>query len=114
MDTIEFDKPDIEELARNSDEKGLIEALHYGKDWEVRWTAAMTLGEMRDLGAVDALIQGLGDEHGWVRWGAAWALGEIGDSKAIKPLRKVLKDNNPGVKEEARRSINKLATDETA
>ena len=107
-EAVEFGEPDVEGMMQKNDGKGLIRALKYRKDWEVRWAAAMTLGELRDSTALEPLIQGLGDEHGWVRWGAVWALGEIGDSRAIEPLTQALNDANIDVQEEAQRVLDKL------
>jgi HEAT repeat protein len=107
-EAIGFGEPDVEVMMKKNDGKGLIRALQYKKDWEVRWAAAMTLGEIREPEAVESLIQGLDDEHGWVRWGAVWALGEIGDSRAIGPLTEVLNDTNLDVQEEAHRVLDRL------
>lgn len=107
-EAIGFGEPDVEVMMKKNDGKGLIRALQYRKDWEVRWAAAMTLGEIREPEAVESLIQGLDDEHGWVRWGAVWALGEIGDSRAIGPLTEVLNDTNLDVQEEAHRVLDRL------
>lgn len=107
-EAMKFGEPDVEGMMQKNDGKGLIRALQYREDWEVRWAAAMTLGEIREPEAVEPLIRGLDDEHGWVRWGAVWALGEIGDSRAIAPLTEVLNDANLDVQEEAQRVLDRL------
>jgi len=50
------------------------------------------LGEMKLKGAVQSLIQALGDEE--TGWMAAVALGKIGDKQAIEPLKKKMTDRD--------------------
>ena len=68
----------------------LIEALKDG-EWEVRWAAATSLGNLKAKNAVDDLISLLGDESWEVRRAAAIALGKIKDPKAVKPLGEAMK-----------------------
>ena len=105
----------------------LINALK-DKEWRVRWQAAETLGEIRDLRAIKPLINTLNDENngvrsnsiialvkigeptvellinvltdkeGQIRGQAAETLGEIGDLRAVIPLISTLKDENPWVR----------------
>lgn len=104
-------------------------------DEDVRWKAAIALGEIRDpraidpliellhdddryvkgraavaLGmigqpAVDPLIQALAGGDGSLRWGAAIALGEIGDPRAMAPLIRALGDKYENVRSEALASL---------
>ena len=100
-------KPDVEKLKAKKDVKGLIKALHYKKDYKVRWRAAEALGEIGDARAVEPLIAvSLQDENAGVRWGAAEALGKIGDARAIKSLMGALKDKD--VREEAIRALRRI------
>jgi HEAT repeat protein len=69
----------------------LISNLKYGT-LDVRYSAAISLGEIGDPRAVDSLIDALKDEDRNVRGGAANALGDIGDPKAVDPLIQVLND----------------------
>jgi HEAT repeat protein len=97
--------------------EGLIHALK-NKDFHVRGGAAEALGmigdsradasicgiqtdektrrveEIRDLGGVEALIQALKDEYGFVQTRTAQALGQIGDKRAVKALSQSLTDNS--------------------
>ena len=52
----------------------------------------MALGRLRHAGAVDALIERLGDEFGEVRRQAALALGYIGEPAASLPLAQLAID----------------------
>jgi HEAT repeat protein len=67
----------------------LISALN-DTEWEVRWAAATSLGNLRAKEAVDGLIALLKDEFWEVRRAAAIALGKIRDEKAAKPLAEAL------------------------
>jgi HEAT repeat protein len=108
----------------------LISVLQHS-DSDVRWKAAIALGEIRDpraigplirqlsdtdrfvksrvahaLGmigvpAVDPLIQALHDGDGNQRWAAAIALGGIRDSRAVEPLILALADKYENVRAEA-------------
>lgn len=56
---------------------------------ETRWRAAMILGELKDAGAVDALITAAADPVWDVRHSAVWSLGMIGDARAFDLLLRV-------------------------
>ena len=81
-----FGPPNIENLTLKKDVPGLIKALRYPKDENVRFEAARALGELGDSQAVDPLINSLGDEAPWVRQTAARSLGKIGGSQAVEAL----------------------------
>ncbi|MGQ3684302.1 MAG: HEAT repeat domain-containing protein [Candidatus Loosdrechtia sp.] len=66
----------------------LIEALKDKDSW-VRWNAAVALGEIGDVRAVDALIQAFKDEDSRARERTANALGKIG---TLTTLEKLIKD----------------------
>jgi HEAT repeat protein len=55
-------------------------------DSDVRFQAAIALGEVGNPQAVDALIAALNHSDSGVRWQAATALGKIGSSQAINAL----------------------------
>jgi epoxyqueuosine reductase len=63
--------------------------------------AALILGHRRNLDAVPALIDRLGDPDPVIRGASAWALGRIGSATALPALRAAERDADP----EARRSI---------
>jgi hypothetical protein len=68
----------------------LIGALS-DSEWEVRWAAATSLGNLRAKNGVDGLIALLWDRSWEVRRAAAIALGKIGDEKAAEPLAEALR-----------------------
>jgi hypothetical protein len=82
------------------------------KDSSVRWRATKRIGHLRikDPKAVDALIEALADDSGYLRLRAAEALGKIKDARAIEPLKELLTRDNESfiAKKEARRSIEKI------
>ena len=122
MATIQFGKPNVEELARIGNVDGLVQALQYKADWEVRRGAAIALGKIKDERAVQPLeyalvdkaehVRGsavraltsmrradpavlkhlLSDESVLVRWETTRALGELGDLQAVDPLLEALED----------------------
>ena len=122
MATIEFGRPNVDELASTRNVDGLIQALRYKNDWEVRRNAAMALGKIKDERAVQPLeyalvdkaeyVRGsavralakmgradpavlkhsLSDESVFVRWETTRALGESGDPQAVEPLLEALDD----------------------
>jgi HEAT repeat protein len=53
---------------------------------EVRVKVAETLGELKDVRAVEPLCAALADEWGQVSTQAAWALRKLGDKRAVGPL----------------------------
>jgi HEAT repeat protein len=80
-----------------------------------RWKAAISLGRLKDLTAVDALISALGDEDDRVRIKAIWALGEMGDARAIPSLKKLYRIERDDIREnisEAVDAINRAAGDQ--
>jgi len=124
-------EPDIEKMKAEKDVEGLIKALKYSLDMEIRGEAALALGEIGDARAVgpltqalkdkndffvadveealvkigepavEPLIQALKDEDSGVRWAAAATLGEIKDERAVAPLIQALKDGGRGVRWQA-------------
>jgi DNA-directed RNA polymerase subunit RPC12/RpoP len=93
--------PNIDELAAKKDVKGLIKALEYQKDQNVRRAAAEELGDIGDARAVEPLIIALKDKYENVRSFAAEALGKIGDARAIEPLDIASVDKNERVSQKA-------------
>ena len=87
-----FGPPDVDKMKEKKNVKGLIKALGYPKDYQVRKFASEALGEIGDAQAVEQLIAALKDEEVQVRKFAAKALGKIGDARAIEPLIAVFKD----------------------
>lgn len=70
-------KPDIEKLKKKKDAKGLAKALRYKKDKKVRKDAAIILGDMGNLNAIQPLFATLKDEDENVRDNVVIALRKI-------------------------------------
>ena len=85
-----FGPPNIENLKAKGDVQGLIKALGYQKDPNIRQAAAVALGQLGDHNAVEALISTLEDSESQVRLAIVEALGQLGNSHAVEPLITVL------------------------
>jgi len=97
-----FGPPNVQKMKDNRNLKGLIKALDYKKDWNVRVAAAKALGKYHDSRAVEPLITALKDDESvWVRVRAAKAFCIIRDRRAIDPLIGALKDKDRPVRETA-------------
>ena len=88
----------------------LINALE-NPDEDVRWKAAISLGEIGDRRAIDPLINLLGDEDRFVRSRAAYALGIMGEL-VIQPLAEVLStEKNPDLRLGAVMALGRIQAD---
>ena len=83
---------DVAKMKDKRDVAGLIKALMYKKNLDVRRDAACALGQIRDSRAVEPLIVALKDQEELVRCEAAMSLGEIGDTRAVNALAIALHD----------------------
>jgi len=72
-----FGPPNVEKLGARRDIAGLVKALAYEKDSDVRRAAAGALGAIGDARAVEPLIDALKDGEPDVRGAAAEALVKI-------------------------------------
>jgi len=93
-----FGPPNVGKLVEKRDIKGLLKALSYPKDAEVRRKAAEALGDIADPQAVESLLIAIKDESAAVRAQAASALGSIGDPRSLDMLISALKDSEPSVR----------------
>ena len=85
-----------------------MQALKDG-DWNVRYTAVTTLGEIGHNKALDPLVEVMfGREDEEVRAWAAWSLGEIRDERAIEPLERAYRTCPTEVMKKARDSLNEV------
>ncbi len=83
-----------------------LRAHIWDDDPDVRYTVALALGELRDMEAVEDLIDAiLGDGHPLPRQAAVIALGLIGDPRATKALIRMLKEASPDVRFQAATSL---------
>jgi HEAT repeat protein len=78
----------VKEMGINKDIGGLIELLDYNEECIVRSNAALVLGEIGDIIAVDPLINSLNDEDYIVRGSAAWLLVRLMMIVQLNPLLK--------------------------
>ena len=74
---------------------------------------ALQLGEVRAIGAVEALLDALADNDrervsAYARRHAVMALQKIGDRRAVPALRSALNDGDAGVRERAQRALEAL------
>ena len=97
-------RPDVVKLAEKGDIEGLIKALEYKKDAEVRFSAAIGLGIFGDERALDPLIKALGDVDNDVRQYATEALGKL-RKMAVKPLIKALSHDDLFVRGQAANAL---------
>jgi len=74
-------------------------------DPRVRRYLALSLGEVRDPRAVDALVAALGDPDTQTQIYAAWALGSIGDRRAAAGLLPLLDHLDAGLRKIAAYSL---------
>jgi HEAT repeat protein len=99
--------PNVETMGGRRDLRGLIDALSYPNP-AVRRDAAIALGKIGDVRAVEPLKILLIDRSEDVRVAAAQALGELGDSRAIEALIRALNDTYPDLQREAEFSLLKI------
>ena len=120
--------PDVENLERDKDVEGLINALKFN-DAVIKMNVMGAMARMRDARTIEsivpylrepffqmyavmalanigdpsvpALIRSLGDKSPMMRAGAARTLRDISDGRAIEPLIKLLRESNKNVKIEA-------------
>lgn len=85
-------KPNPQRLKEAGDVDGLLRALMYKKDPEVRFAAVVALGELKESKAIAPLMTALRDSSPKVRASAAAALGELRADEAVDALAGRLAD----------------------
>jgi HEAT repeat protein len=100
-------RPKVQRLKAKGDVDGLIEALDYQDDHNVRLAAASALGRIGDKRAVKPLIVALDDQRR-VKEISAQALGQIGDPRALEPLIKTLGVENWEVRSTVAKALGKI------
>jgi HEAT repeat protein len=76
------------------------------QEWQVRYAAVTTLGEIGHNKSLEALVELMfGKEDEELRAWAAWSLGEIGDVRAIEPLQRAYKTCPTEVMKKAKDSL---------
>jgi HEAT repeat protein len=104
-----FGPPDVAKLEARRDVLGLIKALGFQKDPQLRCHAAEALGRCSDPRAIEPLLEALADQDADVRSGSAKSLGLLHATEAVEPLLNALEDENHGVRASAARSLGALA-----
>lgn len=102
-----FGPPNVEKMKARKDVMGLINALNYWKDSQVRIQSALALGEIGDLRALQPLVTALKDWDSDAHDAAAEALVEIG-KPAIECLIVALKGEDEDVKSYSVKVLNMI------
>ena len=102
-----FGRPNIVDLKSRGDTEGLIKALHFQDDENVRFEAAVALGEICNTSCVGPLIKAL-DDTPRVREVAVRSLGKIGDPKAVSILIDLINDENWEIRSAAAKSLGEI------
>ena len=89
--------PSVDDLEAKRNVGGLIKALGYQKDGQVRSAAAKALGRTGDPSALGPLVDALKDADVEVRTNVTEALGRIG-ANAVEPLIATLEDPDDHVR----------------
>jgi HEAT repeat protein len=100
-------RPNVQSLKAQGDVDGLVDALGFEDDHNVRLAAASALGRIGDKRAVKPLIKAL-DDRRRVKEVAAQALGEIGDPRAVDSLVNTLGDKNWEIRSTVTKALGKI------
>jgi len=76
--------------------------------WQVRLRATRSLGRLKYVAALDALIDTLGHRISNLRKEAALALGELNDRGAVAALQAAQDDGDPEVRKAVRIALSQL------
>jgi hypothetical protein len=83
----------------------LAETLENSEHHKPRIAAAVSLGRLKDVRALEPLVGALRDSHRSVRAVAAAALGHLGDARALPALQRATKDDDKIVRKRATEAI---------
>jgi HEAT repeat protein len=83
----------------------LSKTLESSSHHKARIAAAVSLGRLRDVRALEPLVGALKDSHRSVRAVAAAALGHLGDARALPALQRATKDDDKIVRKRATEAI---------
>ena len=95
----------MEKLKAKGDIEGLIDALSYKKDRNIRSGAALALGDIFDGRVVVALGGALKDEDAGVRMDVVHALGRVKDPRSYDVLAAALNDPDPAIRTLAQKML---------
>src|SRR5665647_1170548 len=99
-----FGPPNVVKLKDKKNVKGLVKALSYEKDNNIRKESAEALGEIGEP-SVEPLFAALKNSDENVRYLATYALGLTGDARALDQLRAALKECDSGVRAGAAKAL---------
>ena len=85
-----------------------ISIIHFEKNNEYKKFSIVALGEIRDVRAVDVLLEALKDNDKEIAWAAVLGLGKIGDARAVDGLLEALRDEDKGIAWVAARALRKI------
>ena len=105
-----FGKPNVNKLKTKGDVRGLIKALGYEKNSDIRCAAAKALGELGDKQATEPLIAVLRDTEPGVRRTAAEALGKLGGTQAAESLITALQNSDSEIRKAATKALVNIGT----
>lgn len=100
-----YSTAEVERMKEARDVEGLIEALSYQDDANVRRAAAEALGQVGGSQAAEALVAALRDPQEPVRKAAAEALGKVGDADTVKLLEPLVGDSDENVRRAALEAV---------
>jgi len=86
--------PNIEKLYNKGDIKGLIKALDYQKDPEIRKAAVNALGRIGNKQTAASICAALKDKNHLVSTAAAEILGKMGDPRVLEPLLQMIGEHD--------------------
>ncbi|WP_293124717.1 HEAT repeat domain-containing protein [Microcoleus sp. bin38.metabat.b11b12b14.051] len=100
----------LEEVRSDEAIPGLLKLLE-DSDSYVRWSAAITLGNIGSKAAIPGLLKLLEDSDSDVRNNVAYALGEIGSDEAISGLFKLVEDSDSDVRKSVADALGAIGSD---
>ncbi|MEP7293359.1 MAG: HEAT repeat domain-containing protein [Chloroflexota bacterium] len=86
----------------------MMAVANHNEDLLVRGRAAMMLGKLGDVRAVEPLIRALDAPGYQTPLYAAESLGKLGDRRAIQPLLRIIESHNDKTREAAQAALEKL------
>jgi HEAT repeat protein len=91
----------------------LLRAFYEDTEWLVRFSAAVSLGNLGDLRAYDALIRALDSEETMLHQAAIAALGEIGDLRCVDKILKFAQSEDWLTRQRLAESLGHLKCDKS-
>ncbi|MEM9536086.1 MAG: HEAT repeat domain-containing protein [Cyanobacteria bacterium P01_A01_bin.3] len=89
----------------------LLAALEREEEWLMVLSIIAALGELGDLGAMDAVLAAATDENVLIRATAASALGDLGDERGLEALQLLAADSDWQTRHRVCISLGKIAGD---